>query len=411
VSNEVDILGWLDETTPVATAIPVKSAHADTLTSTGVSGTCFEVKREVLLTLLEQAIAVVPTRDIIPVLTNFQVTVEPGLLRVTASSTEMTIVVETTQVDVKISGTDLFPAKTFLSVVKETAAGSDVYIEVTAAGLVVVANTYTAEIALTRGKGFLNPAKLTDTRFHEVNRADFVAAVNAVKYALPNKESSSQDSLKMISIKGGKFTTCDGSRFQQVRIDGFKLNMQLPTSSISTLLKTLVSTDQEMIEIGEISNRLVFKFGSTLFYMNKITEPYPNVEQLWLRPALSNDQELLVNRQELITAIKQVKVAADSGSYAIGMVIEESSLKIVAKDINNAATATIACKWAGKPKTMAVNYIHLAEMLKSYSEPECRFLLGEDTKTHRAPILLKNDTTMSMATIPQVLAYRAGLTS
>lgn len=407
--DDVDILSWLDDTEPVSSVVPVKSAHTNTLTSPEVSGTCFEIQREVLLSLLEKAIGVVPTRDIIPVLTNFQLRVEQDRLQIIASSTEMSIVVSTTQVNTKVAGVEVFPARTFLSVIKETTAGSNIYIEVTPLGLVIVANTYTAEIALTSGKGFPKLEDVSDVKFYEVGRNDFISAISSVKYALPGKEYSGQDSLRMISIKGGKFTACDGSRFQQVRIDGFKLSMQLPSTNISTLLKVLSSTDIETLEIGELPKKLVFRLNNIIFYLNKMETPYPNVEQLWLRPALSNDQQLLVNRQELITAIKQVKIAADSTSYAIGMIIDGNEMTITAKDTNNTAKTTIVCSWSGKPRTIVVNYAHLAEMLKSYPASECRFLLGEDSKTHKSPILLKDDDTMAIATIAQMLAYRAGL--
>lgn len=409
VLDDVDILSWLDQEEPVKPAFQARSAHTDTLTSPESVGTSFEIQREVLLSLLEKAIGVVPSRDIIPVLTNFQFRISEGLLEVVASSMEMSIVVSTSQVEVKVPGIEVFPAKTLLTIIKEASPGTTIYIEVTTTSAVIVAGGFSAEIKLSSGSDFPKMAKLDNVSFHEVQRQAFVDAISAVKYALPGKEYSGQDSLRMISIKRGKFTACDGSRFQQVRIDGFKLSMQLPTANISTLIKVLSSTDQELIAIGETSNHLVFKVANTVLHMNKLDDPYPNVEQLWLRPALSNDQELIVNRQELITAIKQVKVTADTTFNAIGLVLEESTIRIVAKATNGSAHAVIDCKWAGKPKTVVVNYRHLAETLKAYPAKECRFLLGEDTKTYKAPILLKDDDTMAIATIAQMLSYRAGL--
>lgn len=406
----VDILSWLDEAEPANSVVTAKSARADTLISTQASGTCFEINREVLLSLLEKAVGVVPTRDIIPVLTNFQVRAELGKLTIVASSDKMSIQVETTQVEVKVPGVDVFPAKTFLSVVKEAAAGSTIYVEVTVHGLVVVANTYTAEIAMTSGKGFPKLESLEAATFYDIDRLSFMAAIDAVKYALPNKDFLGQDTLRMISIKGGKFTACDGARFQQVRVTGFKLNMQLPSGFIKFLLKFLAVSDLEKVEVAELPKKLVFRLANVVFYMNKLEDPYPNVEQLWLRPALANDQELLVGRQELVTAIKQVKVA-DTSSYAVGLLLGADTIKVVTRDGDNSANTTIACKWAGKPRTVVVNYLHLAEMLRSYTQKECRFLLGEDSKTHKSPVLLKDDDTMALATIPQIAAYRAGLTS
>jgi len=409
VLDDVDILSWLEKEEPKAPAFPVKSAHADTLTSQEIVGTSFEIQREILLVLLEKAISVVPTRNMIPVLTNFQLKVTEGKLEVIASSLDMAIVVSTNQVDTKIPGTEVLPAKTLLTIVKEANAGSTIFIEVSTTGAVIVAGGFSAEIRIMNGSDFPPMDILDNVVFHEVQRQAFIDAITNVKYALPGKDHSGLDTLRMIHIRGGKFTACDGSRFQQVRVEDFKLSMQLPTYSINTIIKTLSSTDQEILEIGETKGRLVFRLNNVIFYVNKLDDPYPKVEQLWLRPALSNDQEFIVNRQELITAIKQVKVASDSSSNAIGLIIENEFVKIVAKDIENSASVVIPCKWTGKPKTLAVNYLHLVEMLKAYSLPECRFLLGKDTQTHKASILLKNDDTMAIATIPQMLAYRVGL--
>lgn len=407
---ELDILSWLDEEESVKPTIVVKSsAHTNTLTAEAVNGTSFEIQREVLLSLLEKAIGVVPSRDMVPVYNNFQFIVREGELIVTASSQRMSIVVSTTQVETKVAGVEVFPAKTLLNIVKESSAGNKVFIEVTASGAVIVSGGFSAEIKLASGKGFPVMESLDAVEFHEVDRVKFIEAITAVKYALPGKEFSGQAGLKMISIKGGKFTACDGSRFQQTRIDGFRLNMQLPSDNITLLAKVLSSSDLEFVEIGELDKKLVFRLNNTALYMNKLEDPYPNVEQLWLRPALSNDQELVVNRQELITAIKQVKIAADTDFNSLGMVLDSESMRIVAKDINNSASAVIPCKWVGKSRNVVVNFHHLAEMLKAYPNPECKFLLGEDTKSRKSPILLKDDATMAIATISQMLAYQAGL--
>jgi len=413
MSVDLDILGWLEKEESVTPAIEVRSAHTNSLTATEVSGTCFEVQREVLLSLLERAISVVPSRDMVPVLTNFQFHVSEDELKVIASSETVSMVVSTTQVNTKVAGVDVFPARTLLTIIKETTVGSTVFIEVTLSGAVIVSGSFSAEVAMASGRDFPKMSNLNDVTFHEVDRQRFLNAITAVKYALPGKDFSGQASMKVINIKGGKFTACDGSRFQQTRIDGFNLSMQLPSDSIAVILKVLGSTDIETLEIGEIAGipgKLIFRVGTTILYINKLTNVYPNVEQLWLRPALSNDQELLIDRQELITAIKQVRFALDSVTSAIGMVIENNQVRITAKGETNSANHVIACKWSGKSRTIVVNCYHLAEMLKAHPQKECRFMLGEDTKLYKAPILLKDDDTLAIATISQLLSYRAGLT-
>lgn len=405
---EIDILSWLDEEESVKPTIAVKSSvHTNTLTAEVVNGTSFEIQREVLLSLLEKAIGVVPTRDMVPVLNNFQFHVTEDKLTVIGSSGSTSIMVSTTQIDTKVAGVEVFPAKTFLNIVKETNAGALIFVEVTSAGAVIVSGGFSAELRMTSSSGFPAMDSLDAVEFYEVDRAKFIQAINLVKYALPGRDFSSNTGLKMVSIKGGKFTACDGSRFQQSRIDEFKLNMQLPSDNIPLLVKMLTASDLEFVEVGEVAEKLIFRLNNCVLFINKLSEPYPNVEQLWLRPALSNDKELIVNRQELITAIKQVKTLSVLDN-AIGIVIENESMKIVVKD-KDSASVTIGCKWTGKPRNIVVNYIHLAEMLKAFPADECKFLLDNDTKNHKSPILLKDDDTMAIATISQLLVYRAGL--
>lgn len=402
---EVDILAWLDDLETARPNTQVKSTPTQTLVSEVSTGTCFEIDRDVLLHLLEKAIGVVPTRDMVPVLTNFQFVVKEDELKVIGSSLEMTIVVSTNQVETKVAGVEVFPARTLLSIVKEAASGTRIYFEVTALGLVIVAGGFSIELKLPNGSDFPRVEPIHEVNFYSVGRTQFLNAVTTVKYALPGKDFGGQATLKMINVKGGKFTVCDGNRFQQVRIDDFKLSMHLPAWSINSLIKVLSAYDQESVEIGEVTNKLIFKLDNCLLYMNKLEDPYPNVEQLWLRPALGNDQALYVNKVELLTAVKQVRVAADSDSNAIALILSADSIEVRAKDTNNAAKAVIAAKWEGKPRNLVINYIHLAEMLKAYNPTECKFMLGED----RAPVLLKDDDTQAIATVPQMLAYRAGL--
>lgn len=409
MSIDVDVLSWLDEVEPVKPAISVRKASTDTLISPQVEGTCFEINREVLLHLLEKAINVVPTRDIIPVYTNFQFDVVENYLQVIATNGEISIKVCTSQVATKVSGKEIFPARTLMAIIKEAANGSTVFFEMTATGVVIVAGNFSSEIGTMFNADFPEIDPISDVNFHEVDRAKFIEALSSVKYALPGKDFGGISALKFVNIKHGKFTACDSDRFQQVRIDGFNLNMQLPADSINSLIKALSSTTEQTLYIGETLHRLVFKLDNLLFYINKMGNAYPNVEQLWLRPALSNDQELLVDRQELLTAIKQAKTSSDTDSNALALVIDSNNIEIRIRSLTKSALITIGCEWQGKPRTLVVNYLHLAEMLKAYDNPVCKFLLGKDTKTHKAPILLKNDDTMAIATIAQMISYPSGL--
>jgi DNA polymerase-3 subunit beta len=407
VSVDVDILSWLDQTAPVA--VPgVRHTSTDTLTHTANS-TCFEIQREVLLHMMEKAITAVPSKDIIPVYLNFQFRVRQDGLDIVASNEDMTVIVSTDQVQTKVAGTELFPAKNLVDIVREAGTGTTIYIEVTQAGAVIVAGNFSSEIELYAATKFPSPEDLSGVVFYDFDRMKFLNAISLVKYALPRKDFGGLATLKFVNIRNGKFTACDGSRFQQARVDEFDLNMKLAAGSIPALLKLMSTTDQETAQVAELDNWLVFRINSLVIYVKKKSSVYPNVEQLWLRPALANDQVLLVDKAELITAIKQVKTSADADSNAVGLIIESNHIEVRIKGSNGSARTTIPCTLEGKSRKFVVNYLHLAEMLKAYPEKECKFLLGEDSQTRKSAILLRNDDTMAIAVIPQMQAARAEL--
>src|SRR3954470_7580013 len=89
----------------------------------------FQIKKFVLQALLEKAITVVPTRDVMPVLKCFQFVVDPQRLRVIASDCELSLIAATPMVSVSTPGTAVFPARKLLDIVKSAEDG-DVLVKV-----------------------------------------------------------------------------------------------------------------------------------------------------------------------------------------------------------------------------------------------------------------------------------------
>src|ERR1051325_11461647 len=71
----------------------------------------FQIKKFVLQALLEKAITVVPTRDVMPVLKCFKFDLDDSNLRVIASDLEMTLIATTTMITPTTPGISVFPAR------------------------------------------------------------------------------------------------------------------------------------------------------------------------------------------------------------------------------------------------------------------------------------------------------------
>lgn len=368
---------------------------------TGTRVVSFVIKKFVLETLLSKAITVVPTRDVMPVLKCFQFQVDPQRLRVVASDMEMTLIAATSLVSVTQPGTVVFPARKLLDIVK-SADDADVQITVTNLTARIVIGHASWVLQLAGGYDYPPLPAVTDAAFHAIAKKDFADAITAVRYAA--SRDPSRASLNIIDIADGKFTACDGTRIQQVRLDDFPASMRLPISAVDDLLRLLKSTEVDTIQVGQSDTKLIFKLGSDLFIVSKLRANFPDMDAIMLRPAMENRHSLQVGRDELIRAIKRVRITADDGSSAITLHLSPDAIRVAAKDkVGNEAAEPVSGLYSGPQRILCLNHKYLTDMLTAYPSPLLELRLGDDTKTRRAPVLLRESTTGFNAVLQQMM--------
>jgi DNA polymerase-3 subunit beta len=350
----------------------------------------FEIKKFVLQALLEKAITVVPVRDVMPVLKCFQFQVDRQRLRVVASDLEMSLIASTPMVSVTTAGIACFPAKKLLEVVK-TAEDTDVGIRVKATTARISIGRAAWTLQLPGGHDYPAMPAITEAEFTTVGRRPFLDAVTAVRYAASRDPSRSN--LNIIDVRDGKLTACDGSRIQQIKIPSLTGNLRIPMSAVDDLLRLLKISELETVDVGQSADKLIFRFGSDVFIVNKFEAQFPDMEAQMLRPAMENRHILTVDKTGLLDAIRRVRINADVESSAISLDFDDNELTISAKDkYGNTAAETLDAAWNGRGKrSVTVNHRYLAEMINTYGDTSCIFRLGDDTKTRRTPLLLQSD--------------------
>jgi DNA polymerase-3 subunit beta len=347
----------------------------------------FTIKKFVLQALLEKAITVVPTRDVMPVLKCFQFQVDAQRLRVVASDLEMSLIAGTPLVSVRQPGTAVFPAKKLLEVVK-SAEDADVEINVknTTARIRIGRASWTLQLP----GGYDYPAMpaITEAEFTTISRKLFAEALVAVRYAA--SRDPSRANLNIIDIAEGKLTACDGSRIQQIRIANFGQHLRIPISAVDDLLRLLRISELETIDVGQSEDKLIFRFGGDVFIVSKFFAQFPDMEAQMLRPAMENRHALDVDKGELLDALRRVRINADPESSAIRLEIGDD-LTISAKDkFGNQASESLPCTWSGPTRVVMVNHKYLSDMINTYGDATCSFRFGDDTKTRRTPIMLRS---------------------
>lgn len=360
----------------------------------------FAIQRWVLQLLLEKAATVIPTRDAMPVLKNFQFDVRTNRLRVVASDVERSMIASTDIVTVASPGTAVFPARKMLDIVRES-SDPDVRVRVNGLAASITIGRTTWNLMLAGGDDFPAMPEITEVTFAPVDRGAYITALNAVRYAACR--DANRTPLMMIDVKRARMTTCDGGRFAQAPTADLPFDYQIPIGAVDDLLKLLRSSDLDEIHVGESEHRLIFRLGSDVFIANKLAAQFPDLEATWLRPALANKHELVVDRADLLAAVKRIRINADPTTSAIALILADNSLTVSARDkYHNDATETVTAEWSHGERTIVINHSFLTDMVTRYEAPTLRFYLGEDTKTRKSLVMLRDPDSGTVAATQQM---------
>ncbi len=359
----------------------------------------FTVKKYVLQLMLDRVYPVVPTRDPMEVLKCFQVEVRhPDRLRIVATDMELSMIATTELVQVDTPGTAVIDARKLVDIVKEAKDG-EVHVRVTngTARITIAGTTWIQK--LKGGEDYPQLPEITDIVLSTVDRAAFAAALHAVRYAA---RDATRASLALIDVRGGRLTACDGARFQQATLGTFPLDFQLPIGAVDTLLKLITKSDVAEISIGQSDNHLMFRVGSDVFIANKLLAQVPDMEATLLRPALANRHPLSVDRAELLTAVKRIRINADPETSAIALRLSTGKVTISSRDkYGNEADESIDAGWDGPERVVVVNHVFLTELIAG-TGAVLRFVLGDDTKTRKSPLLLRDENLGTVGVVQQM---------
>lgn len=364
----------------------------------------FEIVNSTLQGLLRQVAPVIPTKDTLPALTNFYITATSNLLGVTGTDLSAVILVSTSEVEVDSPGKALLPARLLQSICSELPNDAKMTICVFEDKAWVGADGPVGPVEWEFPIHKLSTFPTIDVKadYKWVSKLEFEAAVESVKVAV-SKDSLRPVGLMSISVSGNTMTACDGVRLHQVQLESeMPFDFNLPGAKVDLVLKTLASAGNVPLHIGENEKYLVFTCAKRLLAISKSNVVFPSVEKVLLRPALENNQELIVNREEMVKAVKQVRLVSEQESCSVVLSLTPGVMELSSKDrTGRRATATIRVTWGGPDTTLVFHHRQLLETLKSHTSEQCVILLGVDTKLRKTPLLIKN---AGLTTILQQLA-------
>lgn len=360
----------------------------------------------VLMEMFARAASVTPAKEIIPgtahaLLEVRQTSVQQAShVRVTATDGDQTVSVVMDQVTVHMDGAALVPARRVHDILKQ-APTSTAKLEVISSALTIRSGRAMWTVQLPVGEELTGRLDVSGIELYPVSGEELAQALANARIAA--SATNARISLTQVQIRNGSVTACDGGRLHRVTVEDLshEINVTIPAKSVDEIIKALKGSDEGMVAFGYDQTHVVVEVGRDVVVAQRLLIDFPDVEPLVLGPTFDNELVLSISRNDLLDAIRRVRVNSDPDSAAITLNVlpgKEDDLGLTwilvvqARDRQgNAAKEAMVCSWSGtKGRAVTMNHRYIADMLSILETDEVHIKIGPDSKTVKSPLLIQD---------------------
>ena len=345
----------------------------------------FTISSSALLSLLAPTGKVISNKSSLPILEYFLMDLKDGVLTVTTSDLETTLIGSISVENVEQEGTIAAPAKLMLDSLKEFAEMP----------LTIEVNDTTWEIKITWASGHLSipgasavsyPSVQTlgaeskvitldvDTLINGISHTIFATADDELRPVMNGVYFDFQpESLTFVATDAHKLV-----KFSAEQSNDFAASFILPKKP-SNLLRNLLAKEEDAVEVTFDAKNVTFQLKNFKLVCRLIEGNYPNYNAVI--PA-ANPNKVLVDRVEFLNGIKRVAVCSNPTTNLIRMDIADNRVNLTAQDIDFSVSAneTISCSYEGQNVTIGFKSTFLVEILSNIDTPTVVVELADSTR-------------------------------
>ncbi len=322
--------------------------------------------RETLYQNLSVISGIVSPHTSLPILSNVLLQARKNQVRMTATDLDVTVVVSI-EVKVKEEGALAIPAKKFLDVLRELPTDS-ITMEKKDSRFIVESGKNHFEILSLPEEDFPVVPKVQEDRGVKL-KAEYVRDwSDLVVFAVSRDESRPVLGGILWEIEENGFTmvATNGHRLAKLthagkfkKIEGMK-DLILPPKAIGLLVRLSAKDEEVVITPGE--NHLLFKGSGYEVYSRMMEGPYPNYQQVIPK---DNDKEAVIDRLELLGAVRRTSLMANAATKRIEMGFEKNILKVAVdtRDVGE-AHCEVDSDYVGEGVKLDFNAGYLEDVLK-----------------------------------------------
>ncbi|MEM9981349.1 MAG: DNA polymerase III subunit beta [Bacteroidota bacterium] len=335
---------------------------------------------------------VISNNPIVPILENFLMELENGMLTISASDlqTSMTTQLEVTSSD---SGSIAVPAKILTDTLKSLSE-QPITIEVDEDSFVVEVHSANGRYKLAGENAMDFPKIPANADGNTINMPTEVLgeAISNTLFAVSSDELRPAMTGVFVELKSEDitFVATDGNRLIRYRRTDvgstYVDSMIIPRKALG-LLKGALPTDASEIKIEFSKSNAFFSFNNTRLICRLIDERFPDYENAI---PVNNPNKMIVDKSILLNTLKRIAIYANRTTHLIRLKMAQDELIISAEDLDfsNEANEKLPCQYTGEEMEIGFNAKFLIEMLSNIRTKEVKF---EMSASNRAGLLMPSE--------------------
>jgi len=351
----------------------------------------FSVEKFVFEALVHKSGGLLSTRDIQPVLKNFLVEAnikdDDFVLKVIGCDTELSAVASTSIVEIEESGRVLLPGGILKGLVKEAPDGL-VTVELKEEKCVISAGSARWELGVGNVEEYPPVPVVEELEKIALDKVQFLRAYGKVSYAAAR--DTLRPSYQLMDICGNKIRATDGAQFQQVDFESSGISVSVPIRAVDQLVTILRVSEEDEFFIAVSDSYIAFLIGNDYFLSLKSQHVFPNVDS-WITLACNNNVEVSVDKQELLSAVRRVRVVADVDSNTMILTLGTNSVVLECRDkYGNWAKQDLGVFYEGVPRRIGVHSQFFYNLCKAVEGGSVKMFLSESLDI-KEPLVFKDE--------------------
>lgn len=346
----------------------------------------FVISSSALLSVLQTTGKVISNKNTLPILDYFLLELKDGSLRVTASDLETTLVGSLAVDSVEREGVIAAPAKLMLDSLKEFSE-QPLTIEANESSWEIKVSWKSGSLTIPGTSGLSYPALPElgeEKREMEFDVDVLLNGINKTIFATADDELRPVMNGVYVNIEPGVTTFVATDAHKLVKYAAEEAGKEFTASFIlpkkpANLLKSVLVKEDDAIRVAFDSKNVVFSLKNHTLICRLIEGNYPNYNAVI--PA-ANPNKVIVDRVELLNAIKRVAVCSNQATNLIKLDIASNVINLTAQDLDFSVSAneTLSCSYDGEPITIGFKSTFLVEILSNLETPSIQVELADSTR-------------------------------